>query len=107
MALGLAVTLAAGSQAQAGIGNACEVKETPDGFVAIRARPSAKAPLVAKATPGHIVEVTVDKAGNPRAAGIWWHVRHFPGEAMPNPSDAAFGQVKSGWMHSKLIDGCG
>jgi hypothetical protein len=105
--LALAIALAATTSASAGIGNACEVKETKDGFVAVRAAPNPKGALVSKATPGQIVEVVVDAKQNPVARGKWWRVRHYPGEAMPLPGEPEFKDIKEGWMHSALIDGCG
>lgn len=103
----LLLLLCAAVPAEAGIGNACEVKETPDGFAAIRAAPNPKGALVAKATPGHIVEVVTLANGKPRASGVWWRVRHFPGEAMPLLGDAAYDKIREGWMNHRLIDGCG
>jgi len=107
MGLAIALTLAGTAPARAGIGNACEVKETKDGFVAVRAAPNPKGALVSKATPGQIVEVVVDSKQNPVARGRWWRVRHYPGEAMPLPGEPEFKDIREGWMHSALIDGCG
>lgn len=97
----------ASAPSRAGIGGACEVKATPDGFVAVRAAPTPRGALVARARPGEIVEIVSGKGGAPVASGVWRRVRHFPGEAMPASGAPGFDKVRAGWMNSRLIDGCG
>jgi hypothetical protein len=85
---------------------ACELAATPDGFVAIRATPSASGALVVRAKVNEVIEVFTDQRRKPVAKGAWWRVRHFPGEAMPEPSEPAFKDVREGWIHSRFIEGC-
>ena len=102
-----AVLALTATAALAGIGNSCEVKETPDGFVAVRAQPSAKGALVAKARPGQMVEIVTMRNGQPRSSGDWVRVRHYPGETIPDKGEPGFKDVREGWMYRRLIDGCG
>ncbi len=106
-ALALALTVGMANRAGATIGNACEVKETPDGFVAIRAKPSAKAALVSKAKPGQLLEIQQGKNRKPVASGLWWRVRHYPGDTALSPGDKDYHLVRDGWIHSKLVGDCG
>jgi hypothetical protein len=85
---------------------ACEIEETADGFVALRATPSPSGALIAKVKLGEIVEVRADKARKPKASGKWWRARHYPGETMPAPNEPEFKQVREGWIFSRYIAGC-
>lgn len=101
----LAMALAASLPAAAS-GKTCKVKDTLDGYVPVREHPNPRGERVAKARPGHIVEVLVGPGGQPRVSGRWWRVRHFPGKTMPDKAAPAFKSVHEGWINSRLIEGC-
>jgi hypothetical protein len=51
--------------------------------------------------------VETDDQGNMIEKGRWTKAKHFPGEVMPNPGDAGYEKVKSGWMWSRFVVDCG
>lgn len=103
-AVAFALLWANGGRAE--IFSACTVLPTPDGFVALRDRPSPSGRLIAKMHPGEIVVIDV-KDGRLVRSGGWARVSHFPGEAMPNPGELNYAKVRRGWAKDKLIDECG
>ncbi|MDF2118891.1 SH3 domain-containing protein [Roseiarcaceae bacterium H3SJ34-1] len=104
----LVVSLFAASTAHAEIFNACGVKETKDGFVALRDKPSPSARLVTRMKAGEVLVIDKTRKGNGLVrSGKWFRAAHYPGEAMPNPGDPGFKDVKRGWVHTDLVDDCG
>lgn len=82
----------------------CDIKETPDGFVALRAGPSASFEMIEKMRPGDEILLGQGKAGKWIEATFWRGGRFATG---PNPvGDPA---TAKGWMHEDLIadDSCG
>jgi len=102
----VAVLLLWATGAKAEIFSACSVLPTPDGFVALREKPSPSGRLIAPMHPGEIVVIDVKDNDFVRSGG-WVRVSYFPGEAMPNPGDPGFEKVKRGWAKDKLVDECG
>jgi hypothetical protein len=72
----------------------CEVLSTPDGFLALRAEPNAKAVMLRKLKPGESVQVGEDKKG------AWFGVTVYLNQDTPSTDDD--GQV-SGWVHGKYL----
>lgn len=77
----------------------CYIRQTPDGFVALRAGPDASARLVSRMRPG---EEVLLEAGR---RGVWQQVhlmrRNGRGE------DGGFDPASpGGWVHSALIRDC-
>ena len=105
LAVGFA-SLALASAARAETFTACSVKPTKDGFVALRARPSHDAPVVAKMRPEQIVVLDLKNHNYVRSGG-WISLSWFPGEAMPNPGEDGYDKVRRGWASYELIDDCG
>ena len=84
----------------------CDIKQTPDGFMALRERPSAKGKLVARMKTGDEVminNIVAEKNGWTRV--YWWKGGRF------NDAGAFKGLSKvdaQGWVNSKLLgDECG
>ena len=103
---GAALTLASLAPARAETFTACSVKPTPDGFVALRAKPSRDAPVIGKMLPEQIVVLDLKNYEYVRSGG-WISLSWFPGEAMPNRGDKGYDKVRRGWASYELIDDCG
>ncbi len=77
----------------------CDLKETRDGFVALRAGPSPKAKLIAKLRGGD--EVLRDEGRR----GQWVKVRWWrEGERLSKGFDKHAGM---GWLNERLLGACG
>jgi hypothetical protein len=86
--------------------NVCTVKPTPDGFVALRQKPSADGSLIVRMRPGDMV--VIEKRGYEFVqSGNWWRASHYRGEVFPEPAESEFARVRKGWVNSRLIDDCG
>ena len=83
----------------------CDIKQTPDEFIALRAEPSAKGKLVARMKPGDEVmlnNIVAEKNGWTRV--YWWKGGRFQGQTVKG-IERADGQ---GWVNSRLLgDECG
>ncbi len=84
----------------------CDIKPTPDGFMALRERPDAKGKLVARMKPGDEVlinNIVAEKNGWMRV--YWWKGGRFNGDG----SFKGLSKVDAqGWVNSKLLgDECG
>lgn len=77
----------------------CEVEPTRDGFVALRAGPSAQSALIARMRPGDGVILRMRRSGDWRSATYW------PDGQIPNETDARFREGRQGWVHRRLV-GC-
>ena len=77
----------------------CPVKETRDGFVALRASPSAEARLVARMRGGDEVRLLGDRRG------AWEAVEWWRGDARLDPPGRK--ARAGGWVHRDLIGECG
>lgn len=106
LTLGMALAISTASAADAEIFSACSVMPTPDGFVALRDRPSPTGRLITKMHPGEIVVIDVKDNKLVRVNGFA-RVSHYPGEAMPLPGEKEFAKVRRGWAKDKLVDECG
>lgn len=77
----------------------CEVVDTPDGFVALRAAPRADAPLVERMKAGDEVMLL------PETAGAWVHVRFWrAGERL---KEGGFERFAVGWANGRYLEDCG
>jgi hypothetical protein len=76
------------------------VRSTPDGFVALRARPSATSRLIYKLKPYQIVVVSISDCAPNREIDPWTQV-----ECVPEMDGDCDSQKKSisGWVNSKLL----
>ena len=106
--LSLAAGLIAGALSGAGSALAtefCDIKPTPDGFVALRERPDARGRLVARMKSGDEVMLDNIVAGkNGWTRVYWWKGGRFQGRTVKG-LDRADGQ---GWVNSRLLgDECG
>lgn len=81
----------------------CDFLPMPDGFVALRAEPSAQAPLIARIEPGHIVLLLL---GSP-ASGEWRQVTHWPDGRVPEETEPRFREGRRGWVERRLFEDCG
>jgi hypothetical protein len=98
-ALAAAALIAASAPASATY--VCDVQRTADGFVALRAAPSAQSALLARMQPGQMVRL-----GN-RDSGAWREVIYWTGGDVPIETEARFRQGLRGWVHGRLIGDCG
>ena len=104
----LVVSLFTAPFARAEVFNACGVKETKDGFVALRDKPAPSARLVTRMKAGDVLVIDKTKKGDGLVkSGKWYRASHYHGEAMPNPGDPGFKDVNRGWVYTDLIDDCG
>jgi hypothetical protein len=91
--------------------NVCTALVTPDGFVALRAAPSARAQLIVRMRPGDmvVIERHLDFPSGyvPVRTGPWLRASHYVGEIFPRPGDPEFRKVMKGWVHTRLVDECG
>src|SRR5262249_40365300 len=82
-------------------GLACAVvRSTPDGFVALRARPSISSKLIHKLKPYQIVVISVSDCAPNRDIDPWTQV-----ECVPDAQGDCDAEKKtiSGWVYSKLL----
>ena len=105
LAVACAFAVPAGG-ARAEVFHICSVRETKDGFVALRSAPKKDAPVIAKMIPGQMTVIDV-KNYKPVKSGNWVSVSWYPGEVMPDPGEPGYDKVKRGWMSYELIDDCG
>ncbi len=77
----------------------CQIKQTSDGFVALRSGPSPTARLVARMKPGDEVQ-TVGHSG-----GAWQEVQWWRGDERLSPIGRP--ARATGWVNRRLIDDCG
>lgn len=85
----------------------CVVQKSADGFVALRAAPSADAPLLARAKTGEAVVIQKSANGDLLVSGRWVRVIHYPDTVVPQPSDPTFKLARTGWMHRRYVNDCG
>jgi hypothetical protein len=74
----------------------CNVLESPDGFVALRAGPSAGARLVARMKAGDEVQILLGRKGN------WEEVYHWRG--LDRHNDETRTNKRHGWVNTRYID---
>lgn len=75
----------------------CYVKRTPDGFVALRAGPSASHRMVTRMHPGEELHIEGTVSGEWRRVGLMRRTGR---------DDGYFGPGHEGWMHSRFIERC-
>lgn len=77
----------------------CMVRESGDGFVALRSGPGARFPLVAKMKADDEVRDMAEQKGS------WVRVRHWRGTERLEPATAE--KCRDGWMHRRFMGECG
>ncbi|MBN8944344.1 MAG: SH3 domain-containing protein [Rhizobiales bacterium] len=87
------------AQAPASATAFCAIKETSDGFVALRAAPDRNAATLVRMKAGDEVML---RAGR---RGAWQEVLYWPGGTRLERPGASAG--RHGWVHAQLIDICG
>ena len=84
----------------------CDIKKTPDGFMALREQPGARGKLVARMKPGDEVmlnNIVAEKNGWTRV--YWWKGGRFHNDGTVKGLSEVNGQ---GWVNSRLLgDECG
>lgn len=85
----------------------CTVQKSPDGFVALREKPSEDGELITKAQPGDAIVIQQNSNGDWIEDGKWVSVFHYPGEVVPEESDPEYNKGKTGWMHRSFVSDCG
>ena len=84
----------------------CTVKETSDGFVALRSRPSAKGRVLARMHPDELLVLDREN-GELVNKGGWLKGLHYPGETFPDESEPEYKKVRHGWVKERLVGDCG
>jgi hypothetical protein len=74
----------------------CHLRETPDGFVALRAGPGTQHRLIARMKPQDEVLYGLERKGK------WVDVTWWPGDS--RQQEGGFGKGVHGWVHDSLID---
>lgn len=78
----------------------CNVPRTSDGFVALRAGPSADARLIARMRVGDEVMIGLERSGR------WQQVTYWRGQT--RHGDGGFALGRQGWMHQRFVgEECG
>lgn len=85
----------------------CTVQQSPDGFVALRDKPSEDGEMITKAQPGDAIVIQQKTNGDWIEDGKWVSVFHYPGEVIPEESDPEYSKGKTGWMHRSFVSDCG
>lgn len=85
----------------------CIVQKSVDGFVALRATPSANGRLLHRARAGQAVVIQKNEMGDQIANGPWLRVKHFSDTVAPPETNPAYKKGKLGWMHRRYVDACG
>ena len=85
----------------------CIVQESADGYVALRATPSANGDLLVRAKPGEAVVIQKTTDGDQIVSGQWLRVMHFPDAVVPQKTDPTFERGRIGWMHKRFVNECG
>jgi hypothetical protein len=77
----------------------CDIPKNPDGFVALRDKPSGKGHVVAQMKDGDEVQLLEGSRGK------WVEVLHWHGQDRKKPARA--GDTRRGWVQARLIGACG
>jgi hypothetical protein len=77
----------------------CDIPNNPDGFVALRDKPSAKGHVVAEMKNGDEVQLLEGSRGK------WVEVLHWRGQDRKSPARA--GNTRHGWVQARFIGACG
>ena len=100
----LALLAAASTMAEARY--ACAVKQTPDGFVALREGPSTRHRIVARMKPHELVGIMHPETEDLKRSGDWLWGRWYPGTRrtafhIPDGNPAT---AREGWVYDRLIN---
>lgn len=85
----------------------CTVQPSPDGFVALRAKPAEDAEVMVKAQAGDAIVIQQNANGDWIEDGKWLSVFHYPGEIVPEATDPEYANGKIGWMYRSFVSDCG
>ncbi|WP_439572755.1 SH3 domain-containing protein [Phreatobacter sp.] len=106
--LGLAILAGIALSSPAGATAAvCSIKQTADGFAALRQQPARDGRLIRRMPAGHTVEMHHASPGRPSRQGSWVRVTHWADGELHARGDARFGTGRTGWVHQGLLDDCG
>jgi hypothetical protein len=103
----LAILLAIATPDRALATYVCTVQPSPDGFVALRAKPSADGEILAKGKEGEALVIQQRANGDWIEDGSWVQVFHFPGEVIPEKEAPDYNLGRVGWMHRRYVSDCG
>lgn len=92
---------------QASATDVCIVQKSADGYVALRATPSADGALLVRAKPGEAVVIQKTESGEQIVSARWLRVMHFPDAVVPPKADPSYERDRIGWMHKRYVDDCG
>lgn len=92
---------------QASATDVCIVQQSADGYVSLRAKPSAAGDLLVRTKPGDVIVIQKGASGDEIVSGPWLRVKHFPDAVVPQKTDPTYKRGKIGWMHRRYIDECG
>jgi hypothetical protein len=82
----------------------CQIRQTSDGFVALRAGPSADAPLIRRMRPRDEVMLINDQ---PRTTQPWVLVQHAPGQVAYDESMRTHpSRMRRGYVHGRYLVDC-
>jgi hypothetical protein len=110
LARGLAFALLAGltvSTPASATAAVCSIRQTPDGFAALREAPSRDGHLIRRMPTGHNVEMHDASPGRPARQGSWVRVTHWADGELHSRGDPRFATGRTGWVHQGLLDDCG
>lgn len=101
-----ALVLLAAATTMAEARYACAVKRTADGFVALRAGPSSRHPIVAKMRPEELVGIMHPDTEDLKRSGDWLWGRWYPGtrrtaDHIPEGNPAT---AREGWVYDRLLN---
>jgi hypothetical protein len=77
----------------------CDIPQNPDGFVALRDKPSAKGKVIVQMKAGDEVQLLEGSRGK------WVEVRHWHGQDRLKPDRK--GDTRQGWVQARFIGACG
>lgn len=102
LAAGLALTLTPAAEAR----YACAVRQTPDGFVALRKGPGGKHPIVGRMKRHEMVGLLNPETEEIMRKGDWLFVQWYPGTRRTADATPDISAIKAtpGWVYDKLID---
>lgn len=105
-AAGFALVLLALGNQRAAAHNVCSALPTPDGFVALRDKPSTEGRLLVRMVEDDMV--VIEKRGYEFVrSGQWFKASHYRGKVFPEVTDPEYRKVTKGWVHSRLVGECG
>jgi hypothetical protein len=100
------VTVVLSTPAKTETFNVCQVQLTPDGFVALRSKPSVKGKLLARMRTGEMAVIDV-KNDEYVQIGKWLLVSYHRLDGKDSKGQENWRFVAKGWAFTDFIDECG